>query len=97
VTHATRWADRLASRPPGVEPWQPRRRLEAPDALMPARALLIGNAVAAPEGVRITAVFDDPNSVAAAPEVKLTATPTDWAAWLESRRLFYELAEPQGR
>lgn len=88
---AMRWAEQLAGRPPGVEPWEPRRRLEARDALTPFRALLIGAAVRAPERMRITAVLDDPSSVAPAAEVELAETPADWAAWLESRRGFYDL------
>jgi GT2 family glycosyltransferase len=88
---AARWAERLADRPPGVEPWRLRRQLEARDALAPARALLIGVAVAAPVGVRVTAVLDDPTCVAPAPEVELAAMPADWAAWLGSRRFFYDV------
>jgi hypothetical protein len=88
---AARWADRLADRPPTVEPWRPRRLLEARDALMPARVLMIGDVLTAPEGVRVTSVLNDLAGVAPAPEVELADTPDDWAAWLGVRRFFYDV------
>jgi len=88
---AARWGDRLADRPPTVEPWRPRRVLEARDALTPGRVLVIGGVLPAPEGVRVTAVLDDPASAATAPEVEVVEAPADWAAWLRARRFFYDV------
>jgi O-antigen biosynthesis protein len=85
---AARWADRLADRPPGVEPARPRRQLEARDVHTPARVLVIGGSAAAPEGVRVTAVGVPP---AGEPEVEVVEPRQDWAAWLGERRFFYDV------